>query len=69
MDDEKEKDSEVLMHFEIPYNWKGTLRGLFWIFIFTIVFWSFLSYIATIVAGMNYICLTIGYVLMIAVYL
>ena len=31
MRDEKEKDSEALMHFEIPYNWKGTLRGLFWI--------------------------------------
>ena len=27
----KEEESKVLMHFEIPTDWKGTLRGLFWI--------------------------------------
>ncbi len=32
------------------------------------VVWSFLAYFLTLVAGINYVCLILGYVIMIAIY-
>ena len=74
MSDENGED-EILMHFVIPYDWKGTLRGLFWINIGIIVGFSLYVFILTSLGKLSLndsqaqICMVGGYIIFIAIYL
>ncbi len=65
------KDDDVLMHFVIPYDWKRTLRGLFWINIGIIALYIFMVSISIITGILAFrpICVVIPILIFIAIYL
>jgi len=64
---------DVLMHFVVPYDWKSTLRGLFWINIGLLAFFTggLLLFIWSGILYMDQqatICTILGYIIIIAIY-
>ncbi len=68
---ENKNESEVLMHFVIPTDWKGTLRGLFWINIGIIGLFLSLVFgsIALGIIDFRPLCIIPPIILFIAIYL
>jgi|GEM_PF-3385793 len=73
MTGKEDRDDDVLMHFVVPYDWKSTLRGLFWINIGLLAFFTggLLLFIWSGILYMDQqatICTILGYIIIIAIY-